>query len=494
MVHGQVLAMAVSVGKTARHAMVAVWRRWIVVTVPGRSTCSTTGTHHVMHMPRHWSNNVKMFRKQVRNLCHSLHAPDASLYKDRRLRARQLSRGGNQSFVQAATLSTSFRETRLQNVVGEATNGDVSSSVSDLHLSGDPSRRAHNNDNEEILRNVEKGGASWWDISRETRNVKRQRSIDDILQNLEPKLLLGNLKVVLVEPKYSGNVGSVARACANFECIDLVVVNPRCDPKSDEAFKLAAGETFVLHRLTVVPSLNDALADTCGSIAFTRRHGRERPVYKSLQQLSSLHPRYLMKENDTEANTNADIDSNDISANVKVQMAFVFGREDSGLTDEEVLRCQLACMIPTGRLKGSLNLSTAVTLALSQSYEIVSTSAPYACIQEKESKMYDDVVIGGEHHQQQRRRSTDQSFNALMKSVVSLLNSIASADSCDTNWASYKKKKLYRMIKLILARSSVSVDEVNALHGLVSSLKKIVGDDGSGSNAEDIGGDENKSL
>ena len=46
-------------------------------------------------------------------------------------------------------------------------------------------------------------------------------------QPLPPDLLLRDLRVVLVAPKHEANIGAVTRCCANFECVDLVVVAPR---------------------------------------------------------------------------------------------------------------------------------------------------------------------------------------------------------------------------------------------------------------------------
>lgn len=289
---------------------------------------------------------------------------------------------------------------------------------------------------------------SWWDKSREIRSTKRQRSIHEIIERLEPKLMLGGLRVVLVEPKYSGNVGSAARACANFECIDLVVVNPRCTPNDEEAYKLAAGETFVLHRLKVVSSLDAALEGTYGSIAFTRRHGKERPVYRSLQHLYSMFPDYVI--------------NTETSDKAPAQIAFVFGREDSGLTDKEVMRCQLASMIPTGRLKESLNLSVAVTLVLSQFYDIVVRS------------QHENKKESCDGQNTDTARSDDKSFEALIRNVDSLMESVSSVLSHDSSFAHYKNRQLLRMLKLVFARSSITRDEVNALHGLIASLQEVV--------------------
>jgi hypothetical protein len=101
--------------------------------------------------------------------------------------------------------------------------------------------------------------------------------------------LLGDVRVVLVAPKTPANVGAAARACANFEALDLVVVAPRCDPRDDDAHRVAVGRR-VLDGLTVVDALADALADCTGSVGFTRRAGATRLTHVSVAAMLRDYP------------------------------------------------------------------------------------------------------------------------------------------------------------------------------------------------------------
>lgn len=67
--------------------------------------------------------------------------------------------------------------------------------------------------------------------------------------------------MVLVGPKTPSNIGAVARLCANFEAPKLVLVGPRCDPLSEEVYKVACG-SGVLEHIRVCADLREALADT----------------------------------------------------------------------------------------------------------------------------------------------------------------------------------------------------------------------------------------
>jgi tRNA C32,U32 (ribose-2'-O)-methylase TrmJ len=64
-----------------------------------------------------------------------------------------------------------------------------------------------------------------------------------------------NVRIVLVEPEFAGNVGSAARALFTMGLSQLVVVNPACDPRADEAYWLAHSAKSVVRNLRVVTRL-----------------------------------------------------------------------------------------------------------------------------------------------------------------------------------------------------------------------------------------------
>src|SRR5262245_3175013 len=83
-----------------------------------------------------------------------------------------------------------------------------------------------------------------------------------------------NVRIVLVQPEFPGNVGSAARAMFTLGLRELYVVDPVCDPRADESFWLAHSAAEVLEAMHVVPTLADALADTVFSIGTSRRTRR----------------------------------------------------------------------------------------------------------------------------------------------------------------------------------------------------------------------------
>lgn len=150
---------------------------------------------------------------------------------------------------------------------------------------------------------------------------------------------MDNVAIILVEPQSPGNVGMVCRAMKNMGLSQLRLVNP-CDVSHPEATKFAVSAKDLLEQAVVYPDLEAALADISLSVATTRRHGKYR------QEI--LAPEEVI------ARLAAELPGN--------RAAFVFGREDSGLTTAEVSLCRWQATIPTSAEYGSLNLAQAVLL------------------------------------------------------------------------------------------------------------------------------------
>lgn len=84
----------------------------------------------------------------------------------------------------------------------------------------------------------------------------------------DPPAALRDVTVVLVGTKKAGNVGAIARACGSFECEDLRVVSPRCDPKTRASLSAAKGAQHIVHGAGVYDTLEDALLDVDKAVAF----------------------------------------------------------------------------------------------------------------------------------------------------------------------------------------------------------------------------------
>jgi len=151
---------------------------------------------------------------------------------------------------------------------------------------------------------------------------------------------LQQVRIVLVEPAGPLNVGAIARIIKNMGLSQLVLVNPQCDPASGEARQMAVHAQDVLHAARIVPTLLDALEGCRRVIATTGRD--DSTLHLSLEPPRAVLPWLL--------------DSPDGPT------ALVFGREDRGLTNDELNHGQRFLQIPTDDAYSSLNLAQAVAL------------------------------------------------------------------------------------------------------------------------------------
>ena len=149
--------------------------------------------------------------------------------------------------------------------------------------------------------------------------------------------LLGNIRIVLVSTQHPGNIGASARAMLTMGLRDLVLVNPDRFPHP-QARATAAHAADVLDGARVVGSLDEAVAD-CGwvvALSARVRHLGDEP----------LRPWQAAERA--------------VAVAGEAPVAFVFGCERTGLTNEEVDLCHATTLIPANPDYSSLNLSQAV--------------------------------------------------------------------------------------------------------------------------------------
>lgn len=157
---------------------------------------------------------------------------------------------------------------------------------------------------------------------------------------------MAKLRIVLVEPREAGNVGAAARVMKNFGFGELWIVgeHPQLLPT---AGWWASGADDVLAAARFAPALHHALGDAQVTVATTSSRGRTTPVDDTPDTLAELFA--SLANSDT--------------------LALVFGREDSGLTRDELVQCQRTATIPTNDAFPTMNLAQSVGVfcyALSQ--------------------------------------------------------------------------------------------------------------------------------
>ena len=145
------------------------------------------------------------------------------------------------------------------------------------------------------------------------------------------------IRIVLVETTHPGNIGAAARAMKTM-CLDqLYLVNPHHYP-SAEATARASGADDVLAQATLCSSLQEAIAG-CGLVMGTSARLRS-------LSWSQVDPRQCAEQAMRACGT--------------MPVALVFGREHSGLSNEEMMHCHALVNIPSNPEYSSLNLGSAV--------------------------------------------------------------------------------------------------------------------------------------
>jgi tRNA/rRNA methyltransferase len=158
-------------------------------------------------------------------------------------------------------------------------------------------------------------------------------------------IMLANIRIVLVRPRGSGNIGSVARAMKNMGQTELAIVG-KARTRSFWARAMAVHGRDILANAKSYDSLRQAIADCVLVVGTTCRSG--------LYRRHSQTPREVAPEI--------------IAAARNGKVALIFGPEDHGLSNKDLEHCQLLMTIPAHPDYPSLNVAQAVVVCLYEVY------------------------------------------------------------------------------------------------------------------------------
>ena len=235
--------------------------------------------------------------------------------------------------------------------------------------------------------------------------------------------MLANVRIVLVNTTHPGNIGAVARAMKNMCLSSLWLVAPRYFPHADATAR-ASGADELLSSAHVCASLDEALADCRFVIGAS---ARDRTI-----EWANCEPRECAPRLVAEA--------------AQGPVAVVFGRESSGLTNEELDRCDRLVQIPANPEYSSLNVAMAVQVL---AYEILLASRAGTIA----SPAADD-------HQPATATQMESFFGHL----VQALDEIGFTDGRHS-------EKLHRRLRRLFLRVRPDVDELTILRGILSAAQ-----------------------
>jgi tRNA/rRNA methyltransferase len=245
----------------------------------------------------------------------------------------------------------------------------------------------------------------------------------------EPSARVGALervRVVLSNPTGPGNIGASARAIKSMGLERLVLVNPRTFPDA-RARETAMGAADVLEAARVCATLDEALAGTSLAVALSARPRDLSPLVLDAREASRL----AIEE-----------------ALAGGEVAFVFGTEASGLSNDEVMRCQRVARIATSAGFPSLNLAAAV--------QVIAYEVRYA-------------ALGANPVPAARTpAATHEELEGLFAHLATSLARVGFFDPANP-------RRLSERLRRLFGRARLDSQEVNVLRGMLAAWDRALG-------------------
>jgi tRNA (cytidine32/uridine32-2'-O)-methyltransferase len=231
------------------------------------------------------------------------------------------------------------------------------------------------------------------------------------------------INIVLVDTIHPGNIGSVARAMKTMGLLRLSLVNPRVFP-SDDAIALSGNATDVLKNAKIYKNIREAIKDSTFVYATS---SRDRSIQWPIKDAASA-----AKDIHAEVNNDKEI-------------SIIFGKEDRGLTNDELENANRLIEIPANPIYPVLNLAMSVQII---SYEIFKASSD---VKLKEWRDYPEV-------------NSEQ----LQMLIDHFIDTAVEIDVIDPD----NPKKIISRIKRMFTRLQPDEMEASFMRGFLSGIKK----------------------
>ena len=228
------------------------------------------------------------------------------------------------------------------------------------------------------------------------------------------------ITVVLVGSEKEENIGRVARVMKNFGYLDLALIGSKCNHLGNKAMALASHADDILKGARVLD-------------------------FKSVQEFDYLIGTTAILGTDSNVTRLPLLpkDAAFLIAGKNAKIALMFGRESSGLTNEELMQCDMLVTIPTAKNYSTMNLSQAVGIVL---YEVFTAK-------------------GGEHIASHIKTASKTDKEILLKIINGVLDS--------TQFPTKEKKETQRKVwKRVVGKSMLSKKEALALMGFFKKMMR----------------------
>ncbi len=233
--------------------------------------------------------------------------------------------------------------------------------------------------------------------------------------------------IILFKPQLGRNIGSVMRCMANFCFYDLRLIQARDGWPNVDANPTSSGaKRFV--NVNVFPSIEDACKDINLLIATT------------------IRKRDL---NIRELNIDDAISKSFVKGTSSVKTGFLFGCENSGLSNEEIVKSDFFLSIPVNRQFSSLNISHAVGIICWEFYK------------KRFSNVSELVNLHNQNFNEMAKISEKEYFFSKLNEMLNKTNFIKQNKSNDS---------IMQIIKSLFNKSSLTSKEIKILNGVIKSL------------------------
>ncbi len=233
-----------------------------------------------------------------------------------------------------------------------------------------------------------------------------------------------NPSIILVNPQLPENIGLVARALDNCGLKKLILVNPREKWPNKKALDSSANSSKIIKNISVFKNLNKALSKFNYVIA------------------TSSRKRYLQKKHYNKfSNLFLEVPKNK-------KIAIVFGPENSGLSNDDLMLCDSILNINLSKSNTSLNLSHAVLLFAYQWRE------HFGKKQLKNNEINKNIAL-------------KKDFEYFMNFLKNELEEVGFL------YPKHKSKSMFNNIQTMFLRSALSKSEIQTLWGMIKKLRNL---------------------
>ncbi|MDE0094180.1 MAG: RNA methyltransferase [Gammaproteobacteria bacterium] len=240
-----------------------------------------------------------------------------------------------------------------------------------------------------------------------------------------------SIQIVLVEPSHPGNIGSTARAMKTMNLSQLALVNPKRFPDPQADWR-AAGALPIVKNTRVYESIETAVSQSVVVAATSvRTRHISWPTYTSEEFAQEILSNYGATQ----------------------QISILFGREDSGLTNEELQLCNVQVTIPGNPEYNSLNLAMAVQII---AYDLFK----YSVLKDGSKKLGDVVEVV-------EQLATFTEVEAFYDHMWQVLQLIEFLDPDEPREAVVRLRRLFGRIRL-------DHTEVQILRGILSHFERAL--------------------